>query len=60
MCAADSGTIDFSEFVTMMTKRYGESDIEEDIRMAFRLFDKDGSGQYHTVSYIVSLYIGVG
>jgi Ca2+-binding EF-hand superfamily protein len=43
--ADNSGTIDFSEFVSLMTKKYGENDMEEDIRQAFRLFDKDGSGR---------------
>lgn len=50
MCdIADSGTIDFSEFVSLMTKKYGENDMEEDIRQAFRLFDKDGSGELDAV-----------
>ena len=43
--ADNSGTIDFSEFVSLMTKKYLENDMEEDIRQAFRLFDKDGSGR---------------
>lgn len=40
-----NGTIDFKEFLTMMAKRITESDSENDIREAFKVFDKDGSGR---------------
>lgn len=39
-----NGTIDFDEFLVMMAKKMKESDSEEEIRQAFRLFDKDGDG----------------
>lgn len=39
-----SGTIDFGEFLAMMSKKYSEEDLESDIREAFRIFDKDGNG----------------
>ena len=39
-----NGTIDFPEFLTMMARKMKESDSEEEIREAFRVFDKDGNG----------------
>lgn len=39
-----SGTIDFDEFLQMMSRKYTEEDLESDIREAFRIFDKDGNG----------------
>ncbi|KAK6999844.1 calmodulin, partial [Biomphalaria glabrata] len=39
-----NGTIDFTEFLTMMSKKMSPSDAEEEIREAFRVFDKDGNG----------------
>ena len=40
-----NGTIDFDEFLSMMTQCSGLDDEEEDIREAFRVFDRDSSGQ---------------
>ncbi|VDO01724.1 unnamed protein product [Rodentolepis nana] len=37
-------TIDFPEFLTLMTKNMKEGDEEEEIRAAFEIFDKDGNG----------------
>ncbi|KAF6253413.1 caltractin [Scenedesmus sp. NREL 46B-D3] len=39
-----SGTIDFEEFLQMMTAKMGERDSREEILKAFRLFDDDESG----------------
>ena len=39
-----NGTIEFNEFVLMMHKRTKDSDPEEDIISAFRVFDKDENG----------------
>uniref|UniRef100_K1PYA6 Sulfhydryl light chain n=1 Tax=Magallana gigas TaxID=29159 RepID=K1PYA6_MAGGI len=39
-----NGTIDFPEFLTMMSKKMKDSDSDEEIREAFRVFDKDGNG----------------
>ena len=39
-----NGTIDFPEFLTMMARKMKDSDSEEEIREAFRVFDKDGNG----------------
>ncbi|XP_037503725.1 calmodulin-A-like [Rhipicephalus sanguineus] len=38
------GTIDFAEFLAMMTKKTHTADTEEEIREAFRVFDRDGNG----------------
>ena len=40
-----NGEIDFDEFLAMMAKKLKETDLEEDIREAFRVFDNKGSGQ---------------
>ncbi|KAL0064558.1 hypothetical protein AAF712_008503 [Marasmius tenuissimus] len=42
--ADGNGTIDFSEFLSMMSKKVHHADSEEEIRQAFKVFDKDGSG----------------
>ncbi|KAJ8308440.1 hypothetical protein KUTeg_013314 [Tegillarca granosa] len=39
-----NGTIDFPEFLTMMAKKMKETDSEEELREAFKVFDKDGNG----------------
>lgn len=44
MCVAGNGTIDFPEFLTMMARKMKDTDSEEEIREAFRVFDKDGNG----------------
>ncbi|EPQ04827.1 Calmodulin [Myotis brandtii] len=42
--ADGNGTIDLPEFLTMMARKMKDTDIEEEIREAFRVFDKDGNG----------------
>ena len=42
--ADGNGTIDFPEFLTMMARKMKDTDSEEEIREAFRVFDKDGNG----------------
>ena len=42
-----NGEIDFDEFLSMMAKKLKETDLEEDIREAFRVFDKNSSGYVH-------------
>lgn len=39
-----NGTIDFSEFLTMMARKMKETDSEDELREAFKVFDKDGNG----------------
>ena len=43
-CVSGNGTIDFPEFLTMMARKMKDTDSEEEIREAFRVFDKDGNG----------------
>lgn len=38
-----NGTIDFPEFLTMMARKMKDTDSEEEIREAFRVFDKVSS-----------------
>ena len=42
---AGSGTVDLMEFIQLMAKKFVEEDLERDIRIAFRIFDRDGSGK---------------
>lgn len=39
-----NGTVDFPEFLSMMSRKMNDTDSEEEIREAFRVFDKDGNG----------------
>lgn len=39
-----NGTIEFNEFLFMMSKKMKETDSEEELREAFRVFDKNGDG----------------
>jgi Ca2+-binding EF-hand superfamily protein len=39
-----TGEIDFPEFLSMMAKQMKNEDTEEEIREAFRVFDRDGHG----------------
>lgn len=38
------GKIDFSEFLTAMARQMRDTDSEEEIREAFKVFDKSGNG----------------
>merc|ERR1719222_1094823 len=39
-----NGAITFNEFVWLMTREIHDTDIEEEIREAFRVFDREGHG----------------
>ena len=39
-----NGEIDFEEFVTLMNRRSKETDTEEEVLNAFKVFDKEGNG----------------
>ena len=39
-----SGTIEFHEFLTMMSQHMKETSLEDELKEAFRVFDKDGNG----------------
>ena len=41
-----NGIIDFPEFLTMMARKMKDTDSEEEIREAFRVFDKDGKKEH--------------
>ncbi|KAK7248249.1 calmodulin [Aureococcus anophagefferens] len=42
--ADGNGTIDFPEFLTMMARKMKDTDSEEEILEAFKVFDKGGNG----------------
>merc|ERR1719149_66521 len=42
--ADGNGTIDFPEFCTLMARKMKDTDSEEDLIEAFRIFDRNGDG----------------
>ena len=48
-----NGTIDFEEFLAMMSKRMTNRDEDEEIREAFRIFDQDQGG-----SLVLGFFLG--
>jgi len=40
-----SASIDFAEFLTLLSKATKSGDSEEEVEEAFRVFDKEGNGQ---------------
>ncbi|XP_065408466.1 calmodulin-like protein 3 isoform X2 [Chrysemys picta bellii] len=54
-----SGTIDFPEFLSMMARKMRDTDSEEEIREAFRVFDEDGNG-YITVTELRHVMTNLG
>jgi len=38
------GTIDYKEFLTLMSKKGDETTSQEELKEAFKVFDKDGNG----------------
>ncbi|KAL5248187.1 hypothetical protein ACHWQZ_G017385 [Mnemiopsis leidyi] len=43
--ADGNGTIDFKEFLEMMTKHMKEADCDQELREAFKVFDRNGDGK---------------
>lgn len=39
-----SGTIEFNDFLNLMARKIKDADTEEEIKEAFKVFDKDGKG----------------
>lgn len=39
-----NGSIDFPEFLNMMSRKMKDTDSEEELKEAFKVFDKDGNG----------------
>jgi calmodulin len=54
-----NGTIDFGEFLTMMAKKLKDTDREEEIRQAFKVFDKNGDG-YVTSDELATVMANLG
>ncbi|CAG8656450.1 5350_t:CDS:2 [Acaulospora colombiana] len=54
-----NGTIDFKEFLTMMAKKLKDTDREEEIRQAFRVFDQNGDG-YVTTQELAAVMKNLG
>merc|ERR1712150_334668 len=54
--ADGSGSVDFTEFVELMIKREAEKETPEDLKQAFRVFDKDGNGFVSTseIKYVLN------
>mmetsp|Transcript_60303 Transcript_60303/g.166913 ORF Transcript_60303/g.166913 Transcript_60303/m.166913 type:complete len:155 (+) Transcript_60303:63-527(+) len=42
--ADSNGTVDFPEFLNLMSRKMRSTDIEEELIVAFRVFDKDHNG----------------
>ncbi|PSC76513.1 calmodulin [Micractinium conductrix] len=42
--ADGNGTIDFPEFIQLMTRKMKDTDSEAELMEAFKVFDKDGNG----------------
>lgn len=42
--AGSDGTVDLSEFLAIMARKTKDTDSEEEVREAFRVFDRSGSG----------------
>ncbi len=52
----ESGTIDFQEFLGLMAWKMKETDIEEELVEAFKVFDRDGNGliSAHELRFVMS------
>ena len=44
LLSSGNGAIDFPEFLTMMSRKAKDVDSEEELRQAFKTFDRDGNG----------------
>ncbi|CAH9095493.1 unnamed protein product [Cuscuta epithymum] len=54
-----NGTIEFSEFINLMAKKIKETDEDEEIKEAFKVFDKDQNG-YISASELRHTMINLG
>lgn len=57
--ADGNGVVDFSEFITLMSRKMKESDSDEEMREAFRVFDRDGNG-YISLSELKHVMTNLG
>merc|ERR1719299_292259 len=42
--SSDVGSVDFPEFLSLMSRKMKDTDTEEELVEAFKVFDRDGSG----------------
>ncbi|KAK3092811.1 hypothetical protein FSP39_007470, partial [Pinctada imbricata] len=54
-----NGEIDFPEFLTMMAKKMKALDVEDEIREAFKVFDRENKG-YITASELRHIMTNLG
>ena len=47
-----NGTIDFLEFLTMITRKMKDTESKEEISEAFRVFNKDGKGFISAAEFV--------
>ena len=52
-----SGSIDFPEFLTLMSRKMHDTDTEEEIKEAFRVFDKDGNVCTDAFYFLLPLFL---
>ncbi|XP_047336213.1 calmodulin-like protein 8 [Impatiens glandulifera] len=57
--ADGNGTIEFSEFLTLMANKVKDSDAEEELKEAFKVFDKDQNG-YISANELRNVMINLG
>ncbi|CAJ2673913.1 unnamed protein product [Trifolium pratense] len=57
--ADGNGTIEFVEFLNLMAKKMKETDADEDLKEAFKVFDKDQNG-YISASELRHVMINLG
>jgi len=57
--ADGNDNIDFTEFLALMSRQMRQSDIEDELREAFRIFDRDNDG-FITPQELRSLLISFG
>ncbi|KMZ76016.1 putative Calmodulin [Zostera marina] len=54
-----NGTIEFNEFLHLMARKMKETDADEELREAFKVFDKDQNG-YISASELSNVMINLG
>lgn len=57
--ANGNGTIEFGEFLALMARKMKETDAEEELKEAFKVFDKDQNG-YISANELRNVMINLG
>ena len=57
--ADGNGVVDFPEFLTLMARKMKDTDSEEDLVEAFRVFDREGTG-FITASELAHVMTNLG